>query len=114
MGIDDALPTILWARYFIESQGYTMEENILYQDNKSTILLANNSRWLNLKRTKHIKSRYFFIKDCVDRGDISVEYQPTDKMYSDMLTKPKQGKAFRMDRAVLMNCPENYNYDEEK
>ena len=53
------------------------------------------------KRTKHIKSRYFFIKDCVDRREVSVEYQPTDKMYSDVLTKPKQGKAFCKGRAVL-------------
>ena len=40
VGIDDVLPSILWMRYFLESQGYTIEENILYQDNKSTILLA--------------------------------------------------------------------------
>jgi hypothetical protein len=55
VGIDDALPAILWARYFIESQGYTVEENVLYQENKSTILLANNGRWSSSKRTKHIK-----------------------------------------------------------
>jgi hypothetical protein len=113
VGIDDALPSILWARCFIESQGYTVEQNILYQDNKSTILLANNGRWSSSKRTKHIKSRYFFIKDCVDRGEVSVEYQPSDKMYSDVLTKPKQGKAFCKDRAMLMNCSENYNDNEE-
>jgi hypothetical protein len=100
VGIDDALPSILWARYFIESQGYSVEQNILYQDNKSTILLANNGRWSSSKRTKHIKSRYFFIKDCVDNGEVAVEYQPTKKMYSDVLTKPKQGKAFRKDSAI--------------
>ena len=59
VGIDDALPLILWTRYFIESLGYTVDQNILYQDNKSTILLANNGRWSSSKRTKHIKSRYF-------------------------------------------------------
>jgi hypothetical protein len=32
VGIDDVLPLILWARYFIEEQGYTVEQNILYQD----------------------------------------------------------------------------------
>ncbi len=62
VGIDDALPSILWARCFIESQGYTVSQNILYQDNKSTILLANNGRWSSSKRTKHIKSRYFLSK----------------------------------------------------
>ena len=60
VGVDDALPLILWARYFIEAQGYTVEQNILFQDNKSTILLATNGRWSSSKRTKHIKSQYFF------------------------------------------------------
>jgi hypothetical protein len=114
VGIDDALPSILWTRYFIESQGYTVDQNIVYQDNKSTILLANNGRWSSSKRTKHIKSRFFFIKDCVDRKEISVEHQPSERMYSDILTKPKQGKAFRRDRAMLMNCSEDYNDAEER
>jgi hypothetical protein len=113
VGIDDALPHILWARYFIEAQGYTVEQNVMYQDNKSTILLANNGRWSSSKRTKHIKSRYFFIiKDKVQSGDVSIEYRPTDKMWSDVLTKPKQGAAFRQDRSMLMNC--DTEYDDEK
>ena len=45
-GFDDALPQILWERYFIEAQGYTVEHNILLQDNKSTILLANQRQIL--------------------------------------------------------------------
>ena len=114
VGIDDVLPSILWMRYFLENQGYTIEENILYQDNKSTILLANNGRWSSSKRTKHIKSRYFYIKDKVDQGEVSIQHQPTDKMWSDVLTKPKQGKGFRLDRAMLMNVPEVYDDEEER
>jgi hypothetical protein len=91
-----------------------VEQNVLYQDNKSTILLANNGRWSSSKRTKHIKSRYFFIKDKVDQGEVSIEHQPTDMMWSDVLTKPKQGKGFRLDRSMLMNVPEVYNDEEEK
>eukprot|EP00956_Cyclotella_meneghiniana_P026461 scaffold57247_cov37-Cyclotella_meneghiniana.AAC.7 len=114
VGMDDALPFILWARYFIEAQGYTVEQNIIYQDNKSTILLANNGRWSSSKRTRHIKSRYFFIKDKVDSGEVSIEHRPTNEMWSDTLTKPKQGKGFRTDRAMLMNCAENYDDDAER
>eukprot|EP00804_Cyclotella_cryptica_P031175 CCRYP_011748-RA/>CCRYP_011748-RA protein AED:0.26 eAED:0.26 QI:0/0/0/1/0/0/5/0/530 len=80
VGIDDALPLILWARYFIEAQGYSVEQNIMYQDNKSTILLANNGRWSSSRKTKHIKSRYFLIKDKVQSGEVSVEHRATDKM----------------------------------
>ena len=59
--IDDALPQILWGKYFIEAQGYTAEHNILLQDNKSTILLATNGKFSSLKKTKHIKSSHSFI-----------------------------------------------------
>ncbi len=114
VGIDDALPWILWCRYFIESQGYTVEQNILYQDNKSTILLAKNGRWSGSKRTKHIKSRYFFVKDKIDKGEVEVHHEPSERMWSEMLTKPKQGMAFRVDRSHLMNVPEDYNDDEER
>jgi hypothetical protein len=89
-----------------------VEENILYQDNKSTILLANNGRWSSGKRTKHIKSRYFYIKDKVDSGEVSIEHKPTGEMCSDMLTKPKQGRGMCQDRAMLMNC--DVDYDDEK
>jgi hypothetical protein len=109
VGVDDAMAWILWCKYFIEAQGYTVEQNVLYQDNKSTILLATNGRWSSSKRTKHIKSRYFFVKDCVDRGELTVEHMPTDKMWADINTKPLQGKGFRVMRAQLMNVPEDYD-----
>ena len=50
VGIDDALPQILWGKYFIEAQGYTVEHNILLQDNKSTILLATNGKFSSSKK----------------------------------------------------------------
>ena len=59
VGVDDALPQILWNRYFMESQGYN-EDNILFQDNKSAILLKKNGKTSSTKRTKHIKVSYFF------------------------------------------------------
>ena len=39
------------------------------------------------------------------RGEIIVEYLPTEEMWIDVNTKPKQGLPFRRDRAMLMNCP---------
>lgn len=32
VAVDDKLGDILWMRYFLESQGYTIEHNILYQE----------------------------------------------------------------------------------
>ena len=33
VGVDNSLGYILWARYFMEEQGYDMDASILYQDN---------------------------------------------------------------------------------
>ena len=62
------------------------------QDNNSAILLEVNGRMSSSKRTKHIKSKYFFIKDKVDQGEIEIRKKDTDDMWCDVCTKPKQGK----------------------
>ena len=41
---DDAMPQMLWTRYFLEAQGYGIDENILYQDNMSAMLLEKNRK----------------------------------------------------------------------
>jgi hypothetical protein len=45
---------------------------------------------------------------------VQVENKPTEKMWSDILMKPKQGAGFRKDRAYLMNFPEDYDDDSEQ
>ena len=73
VGIDDALRYIMWGMYFIQSQGYEVTNNILVQDNKSTILLAKNGRFSSSKRTKHINNRYFMIKNKIGKGEITIQ-----------------------------------------
>ena len=41
VGADDVM---LWTKLFMEEEGYKIDENILYQDNKSAILLEKNGR----------------------------------------------------------------------
>jgi hypothetical protein len=74
VGVDDASPQMLWTRYFIEGQGYRVEALILKQDNLSAILPENNGRASSSKITKHINVRYFFIRDRINSGEITVEH----------------------------------------
>ena len=53
----NGMSLILCSKYFIEAQGYTVEQNKVYQDNKSTILMKNIRRYSRSKITKHIKTR---------------------------------------------------------
>ena len=66
----------MWGMYFIQAQDYEVTKNILMQENKSTILLAKNGRFSSSKRTKHIKNRYFMIKDNIGKGEIIIQYCP--------------------------------------
>ena len=107
------MPEMLWSLYFIQAQGYKAECVGLYQDNISTQLLMKNGKMLSGKKTKHIKAKFFFIKDRVDNGEIKVNDCPTEEMWADIMTKPLQGTAFRVMRAKFMNCPVNYKDPED-
>ena len=61
VGVDDMMPTILWAHYFLKAQGYDVTDNVIYQDNQSAILLERNGKASSSKCTKHIAVLYFFI-----------------------------------------------------
>jgi hypothetical protein len=61
VGADYTMPGVMWTRYFMEAQGHDIEENILLQDNLSTMLLEKNGKQSSSKRTQHIRVRYFFI-----------------------------------------------------
>jgi hypothetical protein len=63
VGADDFMLTICWTRYFMKAQGYGVKDNVLFQDNKSSILLEKNGKASSSKRTKHINIRCFFITD---------------------------------------------------
>jgi hypothetical protein len=64
----------------------------------------NNGRFSSGKKTKHMQAKFFFIKDRIDDGEMIVVNCPTEGMWADILTKPLQGKVFRVMRSKLMNC----------
>ena len=102
VGVDDLMPQILWSRLFLEAQDYGVLENIVYQDNKSAMLLEKNGKSSSGKRTKHINMRYFFVTDRIAKGDMSIAWCPTGDMTADYFTKPNQGALFKLFRDLIM------------
>ena len=102
VGLSDSLTQILWSREFLIHQGYDVGEAIVYQDNQSTMLLAENG-YSSAERSRHIKIRYFWIKDRISTGEVKLEYCKSGDMVADILTKPLQGEAFLRQRATLLN-----------
>jgi hypothetical protein len=46
------------------------------------------------KRSRHIDIRYFWLADREKNGEILIQYEPTEDMLADVLTKPLQGARF--------------------
>ena len=99
---DDFLPKIIWVKNFLKSQGISLDQNVLYQDNQSAMLLEKKGRASCGKWTRALNIRYFAIKDCWDRGELKIEYLPTDVMAGDFMTKPLQGEKFRKFRKLIL------------
>ena len=111
VAVDDLMPQILWTKMFLEAQGLKVQDNIIYQDNQSTMKLANNGRGSSGKRTRHINIRYFFITDRVKRGDVRIIHCPTDMLIADFYTKPLQGKQFRIFRKLILNLDDDVSHN---
>eukprot|EP00980_Cylindrotheca_fusiformis_P012362 scaffold3036_cov117-Cylindrotheca_fusiformis.AAC.1 len=103
VGVNDAMSLILWTRNFLEAQGYTVTDNVVWQDNQSAMLLENNGTRSSSKRTRHLDIRYFFVTDNIKRGRMSVQYCPTDDMIADFFTKPLQGAKFQKFCKQVLN-----------
>jgi hypothetical protein len=71
-----------------------VDKNIVYQDNKSAILLETNGKRSLVKRTRALNIRYFFITDQVEKGNAQIEHCGTNEMAGDFFTKPLQGEKF--------------------
>jgi hypothetical protein len=59
VGVSDVLPQVVWTRKFLMAQGYHVRDSVVYQDNKSAILLEENGWASSSKHTRHINIRYF-------------------------------------------------------
>ena len=57
----------------------------LLVDNKSAIALSKNP--VHHDRSKHIDTRYHFIRSCVDRGEVDIDHVSTTEQLADILTK---------------------------
>ncbi|KAL8116799.1 hypothetical protein AgCh_023093 [Apium graveolens] len=58
----------------------------LYVDNRSAIDLAKNPVFHGC--SKHIDVRFYFIRDCVERGEVIIKHMSSEDQRADVLTKP--------------------------
>ena len=76
----------LWLRSLLaELTGEELKKIKLFVDNKSAIALMKNPVFHGC--SKHIDTRFHFIRDCVEEGHIAVEFDSSEEQRANALTK---------------------------
>ena len=87
ISIDDMISKIIWVKRCIESQGFKIDLKILYQDNMSTIKLAENRKHSSGKKTILFGTKYFYIIDLLSLREVSIVDCSSNSMAADYHTK---------------------------
>ena len=71
----------------------------IYCDNNSTIEISKNQVFH--KRRKHIDTRYHFIRELINNGEIYLEFCKFEDQFVDIFTKPLEKERFEHLRKGL-------------
>lgn len=90
----------IWLRNLLaELLNKELEVVKLFIDNKSAIALMKNSVFHG--RSKHIDTRFHFIRGCIEEGQIAVEFIRTEEQRADPLTKALPAGSLITSRYLL-------------
>lgn len=78
---------VVWLRRLLEDFNEKQSDpTIILEDNQSCLKATENEKFS--KRTKHIDTKFHFVKNYQEESITKYEYCPTEHMVADMLTKP--------------------------
>lgn len=87
IALSEACQEAMWLRRLLIDMHQSIRgPTMIYEDNQSCLKLIKEEKFSN--RTKHIDTKYHFVKEYVDRQIIKCEYCPTGSMVADLFTKP--------------------------
>jgi transposase-like protein len=90
----------IWLRNLLKELEHPQEEpTVIYVDNQSAIKLAKNP--VQHGRSKHIDTRFHFLRDHVKQKTIELKYCRTTEQVADIFTKPLSGAIFMRLRDML-------------
>jgi hypothetical protein len=93
---------LLWITYTMSDIGEEYTHVPLQCDSTSALSVAKNL--VLHSQTKHIKVRYHFLRDNVEKGKISLIHVPTHDWLADIFTKPLDQATFPRLRGELGVC----------
>ena len=80
MSVDDVIGQVLWTNLFLQAQGHVVTNNIIFEDNKSEILLEENGKASSSKQTRNMEIRYIFVKEKIASKLVEIHHCPTESM----------------------------------
>eukprot|EP00253_Pinus_taeda_P018945 PITA_18945 len=90
----------VWMRWMLRSLCQEQEKGtVIFCDNSSVIVLSKN--YVFHKRTKHIDTKFHYIRELVSNGEIVLKHCRTQEQVADILTKPLGQKSFEFLRKCL-------------
>ncbi|GJV12326.1 hypothetical protein Tco_1353867 [Tanacetum coccineum] len=89
----------LWMKQALIDYGVRLDDIPIMCDNKGAIDLSKNL--VQHSRTKHIEIRHHFLRDNVQKGNISIEKVSSEDNIADILTKPLKREPFNYLRLGL-------------
>nr|GEU54142.1 hypothetical protein [Tanacetum cinerariifolium] len=94
---------VMWMRTQLQDYGLSYNKILLYCDSQSAIAISSNP--VQQSRTKHIHTRYHFIKEHVENGIIELYFVRTEYQLADMFTKALLKDKFKyLVRRIGMRC----------
>nr|GEU57507.1 retrovirus-related Pol polyprotein from transposon TNT 1-94 [Tanacetum cinerariifolium] len=94
---------VMWMRIQLQDYGFNYNKILLYCDSQSAIAISCNP--VQHSRTKHIYTRYHFIKEQVENGIIELYFVRTEYQLADMFTKTLLEDRFKyLVRRIGMRC----------
>jgi hypothetical protein len=82
-----------WSRQLMEELGFPQDTVVIQQDSTCSIAMLKQGTG-SFKRAKHIKVRFFWLRDLIDAGEVLLKYVCSGELVADLLTKPVTGSKF--------------------
>lgn len=91
IALSEACQEALWLRRLLKDMFQDVDNTtVMYEDNQSCLCWVSSGKFSN--RSKHIDTKYHFVKDCAEKKLIECTYCPSESMIADLLTKPLPAK----------------------
>ena len=94
MAMNEAGKEAMWLKEICAELGFKQQGIKLYCDSQSALALARNP--VNHEKTKHIATKFNFIRDLVEAGDIVLNKIHTNVNPADFLTKTVPDQKFQL------------------